>query len=477
MFRRRPGDDRGATTMEYAGVIVLAALILGVIVPVLVPPIKGHVEYALCQILHAGDASQCESPEDKNYKPKQCMLARSTNTYGASVDVLFFKVGKDLTFMRTTTVDNNGNKKVVVTAVDNTSLGVGTGIGVGVHGGKAFNIGADATIGADVKVGIGDSWTFTGKDPEGQADHFIGDIRETAAIKAVEHSGIGGWLAGHAYDAVAGPDDLPDPDIKRTEFSLNVNGGVSAGLGIGPPNKKGGKQPTQSKPKSRKQKFEDKHDKRGDNQGYSSNASGSLTVDGSEKGVIEQHKDGSSAVTLMLSGKGTGTESHVVGGHSGSLGSTGSIKVSKDKNGTITGMDLTHATIVGGKTTWTTTHLPLTNDKDRQTVANYLVSDLGTKMGQTTLNLTWDDMAPTNPPGPDANPLQKLLYEKGQTTKQDYSYDASAQSYGLDVKLGVKLGLGVNASSENQKLTSAQYLGAPGPDGIRRYRNYKECHE
>lgn len=466
MFRRRVRDDRGAAVMEYAALIVLGALILGALVPAVVPSIKGNVEYALCKIFHPGEASQCESPADKEYKPQQCMLSRSTNTYGASVEVLFFKVGKDLTFMRTTTVDNDGHKKVVVTAVDNTTLGVGTGVGVGVHGGKAFNLGADATIGADLKIGIGDSWTFDGDDPEGKADKFIGDIQEYAGIKAVENSGPLGWLAGHAYDAIAGPDDLPDPDTTRTEFSLNVNGGVSAGLGIGPPNK-GGQKP----------KGKDKYDHRGDNKGYSSNASASLVVDGSEKGVIEEHSDGSSSVTLMLSGKVTGTESHVTGGHSGSLGSTGSIKVSKDKNGTITGMDLTRATIVGGKTTWTTTHLPLTNDKDRQAVADYLISDAGTQLGQTTLNLTWDDMAPTDPPGPDANPLQKLLYEKGQTTKQDYTYDATAQSYGLDVKLGVKLGFGVSATGEEQKLTSAQYLGAPGPDGVRRYKDYKECHE
>lgn len=91
-------------------------------------------------------------------------MSLSTNTYGGSVDIAFFQIGKDVTFMRTTTVDNNGNKTVTITAVDNNSIGVGTGIGAGGHGGGAFNAGADAEVSADLKVGIGDSWKFTGPD-------------------------------------------------------------------------------------------------------------------------------------------------------------------------------------------------------------------------------------------------------------------------------------------------------------------------
>lgn len=490
MRLRRESRDRGAGLAEYAGLIVLAALILGVLVPVIAPPVKDNVAYALCKILAGGDASKCTSPQDKKYKPNSCQLATSTDTYGGKVTVAFFEVGKDLTFVRTTTVDNNGNKKVTITAVDNTSLGVTTGIGAGGHAGP-FNAGANASVGANLKVGIGDSWTFTGKknEAEDKANHFIGDVREAAGIKAVEHSGIAGWALGHAYDTVAGPDDLPDPTTSRTEFSLNGTGSVSAGLGLGLPSKKGksnGEEeppPTQSKPKSRRQKFNEKYDKRQSNRatpsgsnpsGFSPSVSGSVSVNAGAKGIIEHNSDGSSAVTLQLSGKLSGSESHVVGSNNGSLGTTGAVKVTKDKNGTVTGLDLTRSTIVGGKATTTTTHLTLDNDQERQAVANNLIGAGGSG---TALNLTWDDLAPTNPPGPDANPLQKLLYDKGQTTRQTYSYNSSDQQYGLSVKYGVALGIQGGVTSEGQKLTGAQYLGAPGADGVRRYQNYKECHE
>ena len=233
----RESRDRGAGLAEYAGLVVLAALILGALVPIVAVPLRDNIEYELCKIFHPGDTANCESPQDKKFKPSNCTTGISTNTYGGSVDIAFFTVGKDLTFMRTTTVDNNGNKTVTMTAVDNTSLGVGTGVGVGVNAGGA-NLGADAEVNANLKVGVGDSWQFTGKNAEKDADNFVGDMQEQATIDSVKHSGPLGWAAGGLYDAVAGP-DIRDSDLERTEFSLNGGGSVSAGLSVGPGKPKG----------------------------------------------------------------------------------------------------------------------------------------------------------------------------------------------------------------------------------------------
>lgn len=460
----RESRDRGASFAEYAGLIVLAALILGVMVPVFTPSIKDNVEYALCKIFHPGDPASCESPQDKKYKPDQCTTGISTNTYGGSVDIAIFSIGKDLSFIRTTSVDNNGNKTVTLTAVDSHSLGVGTGVGVGVNAGNAFNFGADASVNADLKVGIGDSWTFTGKDAEKDADGFVGDMKEQATIDSVkEDGGLLGWAGGNIYDAVAGP-DIPDSDITRTEFSVNAGGSATAGFGLGPSKK--GDDGKKAKGK----------DTRGDS-GVSPNVKAGISVDGSEKGVIEHNKKtGETSATLILTGGASASENHGVGGNRATKEYSGRLKVTKDKDGNITSVDLTRVETSGDKSQWVTTHLPLNNDADRAAVRDYLLSDGGTQLGQSTLNLTWDDLAPTDPPGPDANPLQKLLYEKGQTTKQDFSYDSSQNDYGANVKLGLKLGANVSIGSTDQKLTDAQYLGAPGPDGKRHYVDYKECH-
>lgn len=458
--------DRGASSAEYAGLIVLAALILGALVPLVTGNLGQHVEYALCKILQGGSAGSCESPEDQRYKPDYCLLGLTNEFYGGQVDVAIVRAGKDLSFIRTTTVDNKGNKTVRLTAVDNSQLGVGTGVGVGANGG-GVNIGADAQINAGVKVGIGDTWMFTGKDAEKKADGMVGDIREQATIDAVKDSGPVGWLAGGAYDAAAGP-DVRDSDLNRYEMSVNADGSVGAGLGLGPGNPKGKHAKGRKDPKDK--------DQRGDN-GVTPNADVSVGIDGTEKAIVEENKKtGESAVTMMLSGSGSAQEHHIWDGHRYVRNYGGMMRVNKDKNGTITSIDLTRMTADGGKAQWVTNHLQLDTDAERQTVADYMLSDVGTKAGQTMLNLTWDDMAPTDPPGSDATPLQKLLYEKGQTTKQDYTYDSKQNNYGAHAKLGLMLGANVSAGSTGQQLTGAQYLGAPGPDGKRSYRNYTECH-
>lgn len=476
----RETPDRGAGLAEYAGLIVLAALILGVLVPVIAPQVKDNVEYALCKIFNPGHPENCTSPDDKKYKPTSCTLNVSTNNYDATLDVEFIRVGKGLSFLRTTTVDNNGKKTVTLTAVDNTKLGVQAGIGVGGSKG-GIQAGGNASVSADVKVGIGDSWTFTdkkGDSAESQADHFTNGIREEAVIKSAEHTGPLGWLGGHAFDAVAGP-DIPDPDVSRYEVSLNGNGTASLGLGLG-----GKKQPSSKPPTTRRGKFNEKYDKRG-GQKLNPNANGSVSVDGSEKAIVEQYTNdhpgnpGGSAVTFQLTGTFSASENHVVGGNKYSAGTTGAVKVTKDKNGNITALDLTRMTNNGGKAETVTTHLPVTSAADQQAVRDYLLSDLGTKAGQTALNLTWDDLAPTNPPGPDANPLQKLLYDKGQTTKQNYTYNSSQNGISGGIKAGPEatLGFGLTSTGTGQNLTNAEYLGAPGADGVRQYKPYQECNK
>lgn len=481
MFLARDRRDGGASSAEYAGLVVLAALILGVLVPVVATPLRDNIEYELCKIFHPGDASACQSPSDKKYKPTSCTLSTSTKNYDGTLDVEFIRVGKGLSFVRTTTVDNNGKKTVTLTAVDNSKIGVQAGIGAGVSkgGGQA---GANASVSADVKVGIGDSWTFTdqkhGPSAESQADKFTSGIKEKAVIKSAEHSGVVGWLGGHLYDSVAGP-DIPDPDVSRYEISVNGNGSVSAGLGLGTT-----KKPSSTPPKGWRNKFNQKYDKRS-GKGIKPNVNAGISIDGSEKAIVEQYTNnhpgnhGGSAVTLMLTGTGSANENHLWDGHKWTRGYTGAIKVTKDKNGRITALDLTRTTNDGGKAQTVNTHLPVDNNADQQAVRDYLLSDVGTKAGQTALNLTWDDLAPTDPPGPGANPLQKLLYEKGQTTRQNYSYNATQNGISGGVKAGPEatLGFGLTATGTDQNLTDAQYLGSPGADGVRRYQNYRECNQ
>lgn len=66
--RIRRKNERGASAIEYAGLIVLAAIILGAITAVIPNPLSTGLKSALCTILHAGDKTQCKQPQSA--KPK-----------------------------------------------------------------------------------------------------------------------------------------------------------------------------------------------------------------------------------------------------------------------------------------------------------------------------------------------------------------------------------------------------------------------
>lgn len=458
-MRGRVAADRGSSTIEYVALLLIVALVVAAATVTIPNPVGDNARIALCRVFNAisGGHENCDQPP-YNYKPAACTVSTSSNTYGGTLDIAIFQVGKDLTFIKTK--DSKGN--VTVTAVNGNSFGVGTGVGVGVNAGNVFNIGADASASANLKIGIGDSWVFPNEE---EADKYIGAVQEQAIIDGVKDSSPLGWLGGTIYDKVAGP-DLRDPDIDRYEVSVNGNAGVSGGLQVGPGAAKG----KHAKPEDKGSKY----DKRGGDANINPNLNAGLSINASENAVIENnHKDGTMAVTYSLTGGVTGNANYVVDGKQGQASTTGAMKVTY-KDGHVVGVDLTATRIVNGNATVTTNHLTVDNPADEAIVRDYLLAG-GQQVG--ALGLTIDDLAPTQAPGRDSSPLQRLLYQKSQVQKVDYTYDASTRNYGASVKLGLKLGLGVNLSDSAQKVTGAQYLGAPGADGVRHYQQFAECHQ
>lgn len=486
MFLARDRREVGASTAEYAGLIVLAALILGVLVPVVSTPLRDQLRVALCKILNPGNTGKCAAPAMPQYKPNSCTLSTSTENYDGTLDVEIVEVGKGLSFVRTTTVKNNGDKEVTVTAVDNTKAGVNAGIGAGAHWGKVANAGGSGSVAAGLKLGIGDSWTFTGKKNEAvnKANRYISDIKKRAVVHAAV--GTGNPLA-YGADKLLGT-DIRKPDIRRYELSVNGSGTVSGGLGLGI-NGKSSKapKPPNNKPKSWRKRFNEKHDKRAPwNGSYSGSLGGSVSIDGSAKAIVERYSiknpdnPNGTAVTFQVSGNASANGSYFIGGKKWNGSITGSIKATKDKNGRLISLDLTRTTASAGNSAGTaqttTTHVPIANDADRQAVSS-LLGDTGN--GQVGLNLNWDDFSPATPPGADASPFKKLIYQKGQVTRQNYTYDPRQNSYSGGFKAGPEAtgAIDFTHGKDNRKLTGAQYLGAPGADGFRHYQNYEECNK
>lgn len=461
---RRP--ERGASSAEYAGLIVLAALILGVLYPLLPAAVEDGVSTALCKIFNIGHSQNCgkqSKSADERYKPKACTTQLSYNQYGVDLDVSLVRVGENLTFIKTKTSDG----KVTLTAIEGGKAGVQAAASAGLHFGKVINVGGGVSADATLNIGVGDGWTF---DSDKKADQFIGDIKKRKTIDSVEDSGVVGWVGGHVYDAVDGPPDIPDPDIKRYEGSVDLNGNGDLGLSFGLANPKGKHAKNRKDPNDK--------DQRSDNR-FSPNAGGYVGVNGNEKVIYEKNKKtGQTSATYRLTGGVNGGENHfTAGGHQGQAQTRGEMTIkTDDKTGKLVEIDFKQTHIVNGKATVTTTTLPVT-DENRQRVARSLLQEGPAGPGLRTLSLNWDDMVPDHDPGPNASDLEKELFQHGQVQKVDYNYSGDTDTYGANAKAGpIALGGAYNQISSDQTVSGAQYLGAPGADGKRHFVPYKECH-
>ncbi len=86
---RASRDDRGAATTEYAGILVLVALIVTGLLVFVTPVSRGIYTVAgnaICHIAEAGGLGGCQRPEPPiNYEPPDCMMSSEAASVGGSV--------------------------------------------------------------------------------------------------------------------------------------------------------------------------------------------------------------------------------------------------------------------------------------------------------------------------------------------------------------------------------------------------------
>ncbi|GAA1561539.1 hypothetical protein GCM10009678_50500 [Actinomadura kijaniata] len=475
--------DSGEGSVSYITVILLIALVTGAVVVAGIGGLIGEsIRDALCRVINAGDLSKCETRHDRAFKPG-CTTQLAVDGYSGTIDVLIFRVGRDYQFMRTTSINPaTGQRTVRITAIKGGTAGVGTGVGVGFNA-KNLNVGADASADASLRLGVGDAWEFTGPNADKDADKFESDIREQFSIDAVkENGGLLGQVGGGIYDAFAGP-DIRSPDVRRYEGELNLNGTLAVGLGLGPKDPKDppkGSRHYEYEGRHRKPTWRDKageYDTRGSD-GFSPNARAWVSIDGTEKIIYEENKKtGDTTLTMLLAGAASYGEQHVVDGNQGQRTAVGAMSFTKDRDGKLKSVTFTQTHIVDGRTTIITTEVPLKTDADRQAVLDHLSNPFGGGPAGRMLTLTWDDMAPTEAPGPNADPLKQLIHREGKTSRVDYASSQNNEEYGASIKLGLKLGGNFGISNTNRDVQSAQYLGAPQANGQRPYKRFPECRQ
>lgn len=180
-FGRR---ERGASSAEYVGAIVVAAIVVGTVI-FAVSPQGANVRAAVCDSVGSilqtdascgsgGDsadgegADNADAPTDEDFMPPVCQVAQSEERHNAVLHIGPVDVGGNSGFIKTVMSDGT----VTLTAAEGQMFGGSGGFGAEIRSGGGMHLGGTVDFGGGITVGSGDTWTFEGDDAEAQAEEF-----------------------------------------------------------------------------------------------------------------------------------------------------------------------------------------------------------------------------------------------------------------------------------------------------------------
>jgi hypothetical protein len=237
MLRGLHSDERGITSIDYAGILAVVAVIFGAFFLLNLDERVGPTaEKAVCQILGGESCAQEVAGE-----PEKCLVGQSTTSANANVFVAFVQVDKDSILIREDFSD--GSSKFTI--VDNTEAAGELFAGAKAKVGK---LGADLSAEALAGVGLAGGRVFefgNSKDADAfqeavqAAGGFDGILRDLASYNdEIPFIGVKNPLGGiddWALDQLGIDDneDLPKPTETYIEGKAFLNGSGDAGAGIG----------------------------------------------------------------------------------------------------------------------------------------------------------------------------------------------------------------------------------------------------
>lgn len=471
--------ERGASTLEYIGAIVLAAILVAAIV--LAVTTDNKVEVAMCKAINSvlqqdGSCGPATAPDpsDKDYQPEKCKYNEKGESYNSKVKILFIEIGDNAGLVETVYSDGS----VELTATDGGSLGATGGVGADVTFGK-LQAGAKVNFGGGLEFDYGSTWSFSGADGKKKADEFRKGLQDYLADQEMTKDNPGYSI----YCAFGGCADAPrDPDSQMS--SIKVTGDVSGDLGISLTNKTGtGENKTgESIPAAQvvaKVGADSQWAINTDNRTGDTTYTTSLGLSGSVGGQLwtatwgtNGATDVTMAITKNKDGKVVGlkfvstTEGGVSGGSSAS-GDTQNGKKSGGDGSIATSTDTTKATVI-------TTDLSIDpNDSAAQsTIADWLGGDT---------NYSWAGAIAAGGIDPSYadphDPFQQLMHDRAKVSAVTYDNVKDTTAFGLNVKVGVALGFDFSLEDSESQAVAASYLGAPDASGQRAPVPYSDCVE
>ncbi|MFI2778444.1 DUF3488 domain-containing protein [Streptomyces sp. ALB3] len=489
--------DGGAAALEYTGVVILVAALVGALV---MTGVAGRIgERFRCAVSALTGGGTCTTggdgtakpKTDADYEPKLCQISNISDTAGGKVKIGWFEWGEEYGFQQKvaqagTDVNQDGrvdenDKLVYMTFTDAASAGVNAST----PGVKLGSLGkADVDIGGGIKITNGDTWVFKSEE---DAQKMRDDIEEMKMWEtSMKHSGGygGGWYSGMKWAEKMEDIEKKIGDKKISYSSLGINVYADGGLSIKPGDE----------------------DKLGAKLGGKAKFSPDVTI---TKDDVNGNESYTYTAKLEIEGK--------VGGNAGPLGGTagakdsrtGAITVTRDQEtGKIVRIDMTRTVETtstsdkgevggdngkkdgdkrGGKGSVTdssgdtgievqTNSVVFGKETDKITEAKRsLAEEWLDGSGNNTAPFEYmfgDHSLQEKPAGTD--PFEQLMFQDGLSSTMRYLGETDAQEFGFEVSLGMSLGFSISDEHKKETLTEARFLGAPQGDK-RTYLPYSYC--
>lgn len=510
-----PWNDSGQTAVDYVGMtVVVVAVMVAVATTDVGGTIAGSIRTKICQAIGGSNCGQLSSADaegasdpDYDFRPKLCSKSSVATEEGAEAKAFSFKVGGKYSMKREVFMDDTGyhlkgeksdGKRYQFTVENGATAGVEAGGKVKI-GGKKMDL---VDLGAGVEVKNGDTFVFTNKK---DADDFQEKVKSlhnsppAAAAKGFLKFIGGPDLDKDERDAVA--KEIKDHRITHEEKSLEGHAGLgleaegeNSSYGLGGDVKMGGTaQMTHNN-------FVDPpvvSEARGFELGAKGKANWGRNHGNGQKGEAGISVTGTVTQTRYTKGPDRGklaridvTEVITKSGKGGNTfekgveGSNGKRKAGRGKHrkpGSVTGSGGGQNGMAEVQTKTTTLAFP-THDKitpqqeqARKQVMASLNGEKKDPQGRSLLSVMFDGI-PGKSPDKAKDPYGKLLYDQGIASKTVHEGKSDEHESGFEAKVGVSFGYSASNSRDEQKVKSAEFMGAPeGRNGDRRYKPLSKC--
>ncbi|WP_338749363.1 hypothetical protein [Janibacter alittae] len=489
MSERTRRRERGASSAEYVGAVVVAAILVGAIV-FTVSPQGANVRAAVCDSVGSilqtelgcgsGDEGGDEAgpPTDEDFQPPVCQVSRTGEEYNSTISIAFIDIGDNAGLVRTVMSDGT----VTLTATDGAMLGASGGAGAELRTGGGAELGASVDFGGGVELGLGDTWTFPDAESADEFEELLNDHRVRDVTRT--YGGRGAFMV----DLIDPLDPLPEPGTTTTEIGLT--GEVDGQLGINLTGNDDGSGPSlQAQAIAASVEADATWTQTTDTNGTegAQDDSTTYTVDMSINPDVSSDiwsadlglgdTEGMS-MSITENAAGEITEISIVSTSEGAINAGATID-GGGSDGTGPEADSGSGSIFTSETDTTatvaTTSLSLDPDSPGYDEDVSVVQDwLG---GQDSGGYEWPGTIPmgaVNPARAGSDSFSRLMHEQATVSAITSEGVTSASGLAAEVSLGLKLGFDFSVSESEAEAVYAAYLGAPR-NAERSMVPYEDC--